>query len=557
MSNWVDTEGQMDNDTNKDSELIRWLQDNNLQQVIPTFKNENMTMEELIEFGEEDPAALKEYLIGLNIPSASITRICFKIKKRLKNINKPIDNKPKSVIVITQKEQNGIDTLEKRDKNITSLIHKLSQQKQTILQNEKTVKSKINAAYNNLINLISNHQNTILKQLSEISNKKQLKLSAISQQLEKQQNQTKNGIKNCNELVHNTDINRNDRQNKIISVVNAIVSDKIPPHINIPTDILFEFNTDTISTFLENLSVIHGDDSIPIIEDIKCESIGTQCIVQWKAHLSEQDVNAKIRSQMHMKIINVNEEMDEKEREQMDSDYIEFDKQNTNYKYEMNELKHDTLYKMKICLFEGKENDNIIERYDVKPLLFNFKTLGYDFYEKAFNYQSDYDKNGILYFLGTNYGKEEWENPAVRGLVKLNSSGWSKGSINDMVGRTYKWSYSSPKKGSWVTIDFGGNMKIKPNAYTLQYTNNEGGAYLFLRNWNFEGSNDGSNWEIIKQHTDDTTFNKKNESHTFTINDCNKYYQYFRIKMTGKTSDNHWFFVYTMLEIYGHLTGNK
>ena len=42
---------------------------------------------------------------------------------------------------------------------------------------------------------------------------------------------------------------------------------------------------------------------------------------------------------------------------------------------------------------------------------------------KLFEYEEDYDQNGILWWLGTMHGKEEeWKNPAERGLIKLSSS---------------------------------------------------------------------------------------------------------------------------------------
>ena len=44
--------------------------------------------------------------------------------------------------------------------------------------------------------------------------------------------------------------------------------------------------------------------------------------------------------------------------------------------------------------------------------------------EKDFVYESDYDGNGVVYWVGTKYGTEkEWKNPSQRGLIKVDSSG--------------------------------------------------------------------------------------------------------------------------------------
>eukprot|EP01083_Nonionella_stella_P266829 902111_1 len=107
MANYVE-EGKADleNDTNNDTEIAKWLTKNNLQQLIPIFTQENMTMDELISLGE-DPADLKEYLNDLKVPKPSITRICSKIKKLH---NKPNNNNNKSIskilkIVVSQEEE--------------------------------------------------------------------------------------------------------------------------------------------------------------------------------------------------------------------------------------------------------------------------------------------------------------------------------------------------------------------------------------------------------------------------------------------------------------------
>eukprot|EP01084_Bolivina_argentea_P114086 203207_1 len=80
--------------------------------------------------------------------------------------------------------------------------------------------------------------------------------------------------------------------------------------------------------------------SIPVIDNIKCDAITqTECTIQWQAGLNEYDLKQDMRYKLYMKIKNVNEEMDEKEREELDSKLIVFDKNNKDYKYQMNGLK--------------------------------------------------------------------------------------------------------------------------------------------------------------------------------------------------------------------------
>eukprot|EP01084_Bolivina_argentea_P178888 309178_1 len=65
---------------NSDSEIAKWLKAQNLQKLIPLFAQEDMTLDELFEFAD-DEVNFKQYLKELNVPKASVFRILSKIKK--------------------------------------------------------------------------------------------------------------------------------------------------------------------------------------------------------------------------------------------------------------------------------------------------------------------------------------------------------------------------------------------------------------------------------------------------------------------------------------------
>ena len=112
--------------------------------------------------------------------------------------------------------------------------------------------------------------------------------------------------------------------------------------------------------------------------------------------------------------------------------------------------------------------------------------------EREFVYEGDYDGNGVVYWIGTKYGQEkEWDNPAQRGLIKVDSSGWWTGSVDAMVANEAHRSCSSWSIGAWASIEFVDGVTVKPTKYTLSHwTAND---YRCLRSWAFEGSNDGEN----------------------------------------------------------------
>ena len=76
--------------------------------------------------------------------------------------------------------------------------------------------------------------------------------------------------------------------------------------------------------------------------------------------------------------------------------------------------------------------------------------------EKHFSYQSDFDRNGVIYYIGSNDGKKKWANPAAdrvggmtctRGsfaLGDMSISNDGEGSANDLLSRE--------PNDSWVTV---------------------------------------------------------------------------------------------------------
>eukprot|EP01083_Nonionella_stella_P119376 356792_1 len=174
------------------------------------------------------------------------------------------------------------------------------------------------------------------------------------------------------------------------------------------------------------------------------------------------------------------------------------------------------------------------------------------FYAPSYEYKSDFDTNGIVYAIATHYGQTKWTNPGKQGLIRIKSSRWLDGNIEDVLSRTKaaSWCSSSSFTNAWLSIDFRAKKKIKPSHYTLR--NDCGGFYL--RKWNFEGSNNGTDWTVLREHDNDTSLNSAYDTHTWAIN-VDQYYQMFRIFMTGEDSSNmYWYLSCSGFEIYGHLS---
>jgi hypothetical protein len=74
-----------------------------------------------------------------------------------------------------------------------------------------------------------------------------------------------------------------------------------------------------------------------------------------------------------------------------------------------------------------------------------------------------------------------------------------------------------------------------PNYYCLRHGGNKG--YNRLQSWDFEGSNDGSDYTVLRAHKNDDSLPKKGFSvATWEVEGGNQAYRYFRIRQTGLNS---------------------
>eukprot|EP00483_Globobulimina_turgida_P011952 UN11974 len=197
-------------------------------------------------------------------------------------------------------------------------------------------------------------------------------------------------------------------------------------------------------------------------------------------------------------------------------------------------------------VWKSKQFDNIVFLpYELIQIIFSM-------YSVAFIYESHFDKNGICYWLGTNFGKSsEWTNPSKMGLIKIRISSLMYGRTDNIVGRlTDSEVCTIHRANSWVTIDFG-PYKIIPTAYSLRHGYGVGMA--LLRNWYFEGSNDANKWVKIKTHRNDRALCYSYQLHTWNIPNCAESFKMFRIYQYGRNSSHDNDLCMNGFEVYGQL----
>jgi len=209
--------------------------------------------------------------------------------------------------------------------------------------------------------------------------------------------------------------------------------------------------------------------------------------------------------------------------------------------------------------FDPKSNKHNVARARSQSLSSSEKAKSKSLFKinetKEFVFSSDFDKRGIMYYLGTKGYTQAWQNPGVIGAVNVTSTPLASHPPSEpswaIVGRDIIRCVTVPGKESWFMIDLL-HWRVCPTAYTLRhYSSWDTEA---LRDWKLQGSNDGKKWSKLLSHKKDCSLNKKGESKTWAIPRTKKAFRFFRILQTGKNSNGHWYCALSGFEVYGTLS---
>lgn len=198
--------------------------------------------------------------------------------------------------------------------------------------------------------------------------------------------------------------------------------------------------------------------------------------------------------------------------------------------------------------------------YDYERTTFNFIKRIMES-NVTFNYQSDFDEQGLLYWIGTN-GRTaaEWVNPAQYGLVVVTSSEGRNlpyGRLEDILSREPGAlnCHTNDDRRAWFAIDLG--VWISPTSYTLRHARGYGRSAL--RTWQLQGSKDGINWTVLLEHNRDEKLGEPGSTATWQIPphpDESGGWRHIRVQQMGKnaSAQTHYLSL-SGFEIYGIVTG--
>ena len=194
-------------------------------------------------------------------------------------------------------------------------------------------------------------------------------------------------------------------------------------------------------------------------------------------------------------------------------------------------------------------------------------------YNTKFKYKSDFDHNGALYYLGTQGLTKKYENPHKLKLIKAFGSSLLSGNFYDFVGRKFTNLSTENEENSFFGIDLGPERYLKPTSYSIKNRDSDTNVLLC---WNFQGSNDKINFEILDKRIfmsekdeklNDKTrkcrhmLKKPRTTSTWGISKSirEKYpngFRYFLLKQLGKNSSKNYNLAISGFELYGEALGS-
>jgi len=152
---------------------------------------------------------------------------------------------------------------------------------------------------------------------------------------------------------------------------------------------------------------------------------------------------------------------------------------------------------------------------------------------RKFTYSEDFDKNGVLYWIGSSFAKSEYTNPHTSGEVTVTLSHSESSNratelviSHNLVRESYAFGGSVPV---WFSVDLGPHLALSPDYYTLRH----GYSYSdsILCDWEFQGSNNNETWTTLHAQLE-APFNSGWATKSWPVL-SNERFRYFRVLQKG------------------------
>lgn len=169
-------------------------------------------------------------------------------------------------------------------------------------------------------------------------------------------------------------------------------------------------------------------------------------------------------------------------------------------------------------------------------------------------HKSDFDQNGVIYYIGSKGQTSTWQNPFLTGDVELSASSLQKGELASFIGRQTNEVWTEPVPSSWIALHLK-KWWLVPHAYTLRHGSNSNRDCL--RSWILQASSNGEEWYTLARHTGDTSLNSPFATFTWKTEnqtaESKRRYRHFRIVQTSLNAGHQNLLSICGWELYGVL----
>ncbi|MEH1853443.1 MAG: discoidin domain-containing protein [Nostoc sp.] len=164
----------------------------------------------------------------------------------------------------------------------------------------------------------------------------------------------------------------------------------------------------------------------------------------------------------------------------------------------------------------------------------------------SLNYVSDGDTNGLFYYLGSSKKTTAWVNPSGGGVI-ISASSTESGVLSSLTDRASSEWFSNINANNWVQFQLV-SCKLQCSKYSIKTRANN--VDYYPRNWQLQGSNDGTTWDVIDSQVNNTALNSVSQWLTLSVTSTTAY-SYFRILQNGNDSSGTGYLCLGEVELYG------
>eukprot|EP01084_Bolivina_argentea_P059413 108500_1 len=220
----MNTNDVNDNETpTKSIDVVKFLKNNKLTDVIHIFQKRDITVEELIEFEPDDLAA---FASDLGLDALQKNRFIKAIKKLQSSITSksslPTSNNITKVkhIIISQEEHNAISKLYESYKNASTLIENINKSFISINKSEENCIKNIDNVFNELFSNLEDKKNEIIEQSDIMKDQKINKLNKALELLNEYCKIVNNANNKCKAYMSNTQMEHQQRKKEMLTLIN-------------------------------------------------------------------------------------------------------------------------------------------------------------------------------------------------------------------------------------------------------------------------------------------------------------------------------------------------